>query len=69
MELKLSDVRPSVVILAEHFFGLYEPLVSTWRLYDGSGPAPRAVAERLELRPVRVYDEGVWSGVKQQRIV
>jgi predicted ABC-type ATPase len=44
-----------------NFFSLYEPLVSTWRLYDGSGSEPRLIANRLESQPVRVYDEGVWS--------
>lgn len=49
-----------------NFFKLYEPLASAWKLYDGSGPAPRKVAERLESEPLRVYDEGVWTIVKRQ---
>lgn len=49
-----------------NFFGLYQPLTSTWRLYDGSGPTPRNVAERLESEPLRVYDERVWASVQRQ---
>lgn len=49
-----------------NFFSLYEPLASTWRLYNASGPKPKLVAEHLESQPVRVYDEGVWAVVKRQ---
>jgi len=49
-----------------NFFNLYEPLVSTWRLYDSSGPEPQLVATRLESQPIKVYDEGVWSMAKAQ---
>ena len=49
-----------------NFFTLYEPLASTWSLHDSSGPEPRLVSERLELQPLRVYDEGVWAGIKRQ---
>ena len=49
-----------------NFFSLYEPLVTTWRLYDSSGSEPRPIATRLESQPVRVYDDGVWSTVKAQ---
>jgi predicted ABC-type ATPase len=49
-----------------NFFSLYEPLASTWSLHDSSGPEPRLVAERLELQPLKVYDEAVWAVVKRQ---
>jgi predicted ABC-type ATPase len=49
-----------------NFFRLYEPIASTWRLYDGSGPEPRLVADRLESQPLRVYDEAVWGVVRRQ---
>jgi len=49
-----------------NFFELYDPLVSTWRFYNASGPKPRLVAERLESGEVRVYDEGVWALAKRQ---
>lgn len=51
-----------------NFFQLYEPLASSWRLYDGSGPEPRLVAARLEEQPARVYDERVWAVVKRQGV-
>jgi predicted ABC-type ATPase len=49
-----------------NFFRLYEPLVSTWRLFNASGPKPELLAERLESQPLRVYHEGVWTVVKRQ---
>lgn len=49
-----------------NFFRLYEPLASTWRLYNASGPRPKLVAERLESQPRRVYHEGVWAVVERQ---
>ena len=48
-----------------NFFGLYEPLASTWRVYDSSGPEPRLVADRLDTQPPRVYDEGIWALIEQ----
>jgi predicted ABC-type ATPase len=49
-----------------NLFDLYEPLVSSWGLYDSSGPVPRLIAERLETLPPRVYDESIWAVVKRQ---
>ena len=49
-----------------NFFSLYEPLATSWGLYDSSGPEPRLVAERLDTLPPRVYDESVWAVVKRQ---
>ena len=49
-----------------NFFKLYEPIASTWRLYDGSGPEPNPIAERLESQPIRVYDEAIWRIAQQQ---
>jgi predicted ABC-type ATPase len=50
-----------------NFVNLYEPIASTWRLYDGSGPEPARIAERLESQPLRVYDENVWRAIQQQK--
>lgn len=50
-----------------NFFTLYQPLASTWVLYDSSRPEPKLVAERLESEPLRVYDEGTWAVVERQR--
>lgn len=49
-----------------NFFSFYEPLASTWRPYNASGPKPKPVAERLDSQPLRVYHEGVWAVVKRQ---
>ncbi|OFV92820.1 MAG: hypothetical protein A3G76_10170 [Acidobacteria bacterium RIFCSPLOWO2_12_FULL_65_11] len=49
-----------------NFFSLYEPVASTWRLYDGSRREPRLIARRLESQPLKIYDETVWAVVKRQ---
>ncbi len=43
-----------------NFFDLYEPLASTWSAYDASAETPRLIAERVEIQPVRIYDESRW---------
>lgn len=52
-----------------NFFKLYEPIASTWRLYDGSVPEPKPIADRLESQPTRVYDEAIWQIIQQQKDV
>jgi hypothetical protein len=42
----------------------HEKLASTWRIHDASGPEPRLVAARLDIREVNVYDENVWALVR-----
>jgi predicted ABC-type ATPase len=49
-----------------NFFRLYEPLASTWRLYDSSSLEPKLIAARLEAQPLKVYDEHVWTTVRRQ---
>ncbi len=51
----------------KNFFKLYEPIASTWRLYDASGPEPTLVAERLEARPPAVYHDAIWRMAQQQK--
>lgn len=45
---------------------LYQPLVSTWRLYDASERVPRLIAERLATTEVRVYDSDLWTRVLEE---
>jgi predicted ABC-type ATPase len=49
-----------------NFFSLYQPLATSWALYDCSGPKAKLVAEGVESRPPKVYDEGVWAIVQHQ---
>ena len=49
-----------------NFFSLYEPVASSWRLYDSSVSEPPLVAARLSSQPVRVYDEKTWQSVTHQ---
>ena len=65
-DIPAATVRRRYRAGLRNFFHLYEPLASTWRLYDGSGSDPRLVAARLEVQPVRVYDEHVWTKITRQ---
>ncbi len=49
-----------------NFFTLYQPLVSSWVLYDSSGPEPRPVAEGVESQSPTVYDRSVWAAAQEQ---
>jgi len=40
--------------------------VTSWTLYNASGPEPTLVAESLESEPLKVYDRGVWTAVQRQ---
>ena len=40
--------------------------VTSWTLYNASGPEPTLVAESLESEPLKVYDKGVWAAVQRQ---
>lgn len=49
-----------------NFFDLYQPVTTSWVLYNSSGPKPTLVAEGLESQPERVYDTDVWETVRRQ---
>jgi predicted ABC-type ATPase len=49
-----------------NFFGLYQPVATSWVLYNSSGPQPTLVAEGLESQPQQVYDMDVWATVRRQ---
>ena len=42
-----------------NFFRLYQPIATSWTLYNSSGPEPTLVAESLESEHGRVMGEGV----------
>jgi predicted ABC-type ATPase len=52
-----------------NFFSLYEPLTSTWRMFDSSGLEPTLIAERLESEAPTVYDQVVWTVINRHGIV
>jgi predicted ABC-type ATPase len=51
-----------------NLFDLYQPVTTSWVLYNSSGPRPTLVAEGLESQPERVYDGDVWATVRRQGI-
>ena len=50
-----------------NLFALYQPLASTWRLYNASGTEPRLVADQVAREPIQVYDRQSWDLVRQGR--
>jgi predicted ABC-type ATPase len=44
-----------------NFFSLYQPLASTWRLYDASGRAPRLIAQKMPRGSAQIYDKKTWT--------
>lgn len=50
----------------QNFFGLYQPIVSSWALFNASGPEPTLVAESLESEPPKVYDPHIWAIAQRQ---
>ena len=49
-----------------NLFDLYQPVATSWVLYNSSGPQPTLVAEGLESQPEQVYDTAVWATVGHQ---
>lgn len=49
-----------------NFFHLYQPLTTTWAMYNTSGPRPALVAEGLASETIGVYDKEVWETIKRQ---
>ena len=49
-----------------NLFNLYQPVVTSWAVYNCSGPQSQLVAEALDSAPLRVYDKDVWATVQRQ---
>lgn len=59
-------VRRRYLAGIRNFFNLYQPLATTWAVYNNSGPEPRRVAEGLASETIGVYDKDVWETMKRQ---
>lgn len=49
-----------------NLFRLYQPIVTSWALFNASGPEPILVAEGLEPESPNVYDSRVWAVAESQ---
>jgi len=49
-----------------NLFSLYQPVVTSWAVYNCSGLRSQLVAEGLDSAPIKVYDRGVWAVLQQQ---
>jgi hypothetical protein len=54
-------VRRRYSVGIRNFFRVYQPVATSWVLYNSSGPQPTLVAEGLESQPQQVYDMDVWA--------
>jgi predicted ABC-type ATPase len=61
-----ETVRRRYLSGLRNFFSLYVRFASAWRLYDGSNPVPKLIADGLATQAPKVYDEGVWGVVRRQ---
>jgi hypothetical protein len=46
-----------------NFFGLYQPLTTTWRMYDTSAPGLSSLVARGTYEGVQVVDSRVWRPI------
>jgi predicted ABC-type ATPase len=49
-----------------NLFQLYQPVVTSWAIFNCSGPQSQLVAEGLDSSPLKVYDRDVWAVVQRQ---
>lgn len=61
-----GTIRRRYVRGLSNFFGLYAPLASDWRFYDGSGPSLRLIAAGGATMQERVHDPQVWSKLRSE---
>jgi predicted ABC-type ATPase len=59
-------VRRRYVAGIRNFFNLYQPLATTWAVYNNSGPVPTRIAEGLASETIGVYHKDIWETIKRQ---
>ncbi len=61
-----QTIRHRYVIGLRNFFRLYQPLATTWRVYDNSGfGVPSLIAVGQGLRTVRIIDRPIWRRIRR----
>ncbi len=61
-----DTIRRRYQVGLRNFFRLYQPLATTWRMYDNSrGRRPRLVASGSGVRTTRIVDRRTWETVRQ----
>lgn len=63
------SVPPEVIRRRYHvgvrnFFEIYQPLATTWRFYESSGPLPILIAEGRGTAASRVANERLWAEIQ-----
>lgn len=49
-----------------NFFSLYQPLATTWAVYNASIVKPVPIAKGLASETIGVYDKGTWETINRQ---
>lgn len=65
-DVPADTIRRRYRVGIRNLFSLYQPIVTTWAVYDCSGLKSQLVAEGLESAALKVYDRKVWAAVQQQ---
>ncbi len=65
-DVPADTIRRRYRVGIRNFFELYQPVVTSWAVYNCSGLKSQLIAEGLESAPLKVYDREVWAAVQQQ---
>jgi predicted ABC-type ATPase len=52
-----------------NLFRFYQPVATTWTVYNNSGPEPVRVAEGVASETIGIYDQRVWQTLTRQGAV
>jgi predicted ABC-type ATPase len=44
-----------------NFVGVCQPIMTSWAIFNASGPEPAVVAERVESQGLKLYDSTSWG--------
>lgn len=62
-----ADIRRRFVAGLRNFFELYQPLVDSWRVYNGTSPRQtRLIATGKESVTSRVWNKSLWNRICQE---
>lgn len=65
-DVPAETVRRRYYAGLRNLFNLYQPVVTSWAVYNCSGPRSQLVAEAVDGTPLKVYDRDVWASVQSQ---
>jgi predicted ABC-type ATPase len=64
-DVPVDTIRRRYHAGVRNLFNLYQPVVTSWAVYNCSGPQSQLVAEAVDVAPIKVYDRDVWAEVQR----